>query len=202
MSSCQCRRLRSSTNSFVSRKRLRSVLAIFSRRWCASHADKPVHMFDAPERMHLNVTAPAPMVVLHSNLIWLIAVAPSHSCEDETADCVRSPCNLPTPLATVSFHQSREPHFIEMRLCVRPWNQRRNRYIPVALWRMKQNPGSLSLGNKVQPPSRMRRKTHRIIRNVLTWVVEPFPLERSSSRTENTAPLRRCIQLRREEQGS
>ena len=102
---------------------------------------------------------------------------------------------------TVGFHQSREPHFIEVRLCVRPWNQRRNRCIPVSLWQMKQNPGSLSFGNSVQPPSRMRRKTHRIIGKVLTWAVEPFLLERSSCR-KNTPLLRRCIQLRREGQGS
>ena len=62
---------------------------------------------------------------------------------------------------------------------------------------MKQNPGSLSLGNNVQPPLRMRRKTQRIIGKVLTWAVELLPLERSSCKTENTALLRRCSQLRR-----
>ena len=97
-----------------------SVLAIFSRRWCASHADKPVHMFDTPECMHLKVTDPGPFVVLRSNLIWLIAVAPSHHCEEKTADCVRSPCNSPTPLAIISPGSRSSSKCVSLRKTLEP----------------------------------------------------------------------------------
>ena len=100
---------------------------------------------------------------------------------------------------TVGLHHSREPQIQEVRLFIRPWNQRRNRYISGLT--VTNETKSRVLVVRQQSPT-MRRKTQRIIGKVLTWAVELLPLERSSCKTENTALLRRCSQLRREEQGS